>query len=104
MFSSHFLQPLNDLPAIREKVAELESPNPEDDRVIKFAIVGYSYFRPTSSWGLDEFNFVTERRREVADLDLGPQWVEFVRLASGYLLGLQQAGQCNDSEFAVFEA
>jgi hypothetical protein len=28
------------LPEIREKVATLESPNPHDDRMVKFAIVG----------------------------------------------------------------
>jgi hypothetical protein len=50
----------------------------------------------------DKFDFVASRRREVADF--GPRWVEFVCLASGYLLGLYQAGRCDDRECALFEA
>lgn len=99
---THFHQLWDDLPQVREKVAQLESPNPEDDRLVKFAIVGYSYHRPVDAWGRDEFEFVVKRRREVAEFD--PRWVEFVCLASGYLLGLQESGAINDTEFALFEA
>ena len=73
---SHFHQLWNDLPQIREKVALLESPNPDDDRMVKVAIIGYSYYQPIASWGCEEFNFVAQRRREVADFD--ELWVEFV--------------------------
>lgn len=99
---SHFRQLWDDLPHLREKAAMLESPNPDDDCMIKFAILGYSYHQPTSSWGRNELDFISSRRRQVADFD--DPWVEFVCLASGYLLGLYQAGQCNDTEFALFEA
>jgi hypothetical protein len=99
---SHFHQLWNDLPQIREKVALLESPNPDDDRMVKVAIIGYSYYQPIASWGCEEFNFVAQRRREVADFD--EPWVEFVCLASGYLLGMYRAGRCNDAEFALLEA
>jgi hypothetical protein len=48
---AHFRKLWDDLARVREKVALLESPNPEDDRKVKFAIVGYSYHRPVESWG-----------------------------------------------------
>jgi hypothetical protein len=48
---SHFQRLCDDLPLIRESVDALDSPNPEDDRAIKYAIIGYSYHRPAESWG-----------------------------------------------------
>jgi hypothetical protein len=99
---SHFRLLWEQLPEIREKVALLESPNPDDDRMIKFAIVGYSYHQSIESWGRAEFDFVASRRVEVSDF--GPRWVEFVCLASGYLLGLYQAGRCAERDCALFEA
>jgi hypothetical protein len=98
----HFRKLWEDLPDICEKVDLLESPNLEDDRMVKFAIVGYSYHQPVDSWGRDEFEFVAHRRREVAEYD--PRWIEFVCLASGYLLGLANSESINDTEFAIFEA
>src|SRR5262249_54533104 len=99
---SHFRTLWDELPKIREKVTLLESQNPDDDRMTKFAIVGYSYHQSVASWGRAECEFVASRRREVADY--GPRWVEFVCLAWGYLLGLYQAGRCDDRECALFEA
>ena len=98
---AHFRKLWDDLPRVREKVALLESSNPEDDSMMKFAIVGYSYHRPVESWGRDEFEFVAQRLREVAERD--PRWVEFACLASGYLLGLARSGILNESEIALFE-
>jgi hypothetical protein len=98
----HLQRLYDDLPLIRKRVAELESPNAEDDRPVKFAIVGYSYHRPADSWGREEFEFVTLRRREVADLDT--PWIEFVCLAAGYLLGLYQQGHYSDADLRLFEA
>ena len=83
---------------IREKVAALESPHVEDDKPVKFAIVGYSYHRSAESWGREEFDFVGHRRREVADFDT--PWVDFTCLASGYLVGLHQAGRCSEPAIA----
>jgi hypothetical protein len=99
---SHFQRLCDDLPAVREAAAAIESPNPEDDRLNRMAIAGYSYHRPIESWGRDELDFVSRRRREVEGYD--PLWVEFVCLASGYLLGLYQAGELSEAECALFEA
>ena len=99
---SHFQRLCDDLPLIREMVATLESPNPEDDDPVKFAIVGYSYHQSTDSWGSEEFEFVALRRQEVTDFE--SMWIKFTCLASGYLLGLYQSGGCTNSEFALFEA
>ena len=98
----HFRRLWDDLPQIQEDVARLESPNPDDDRKVKFAIVGYSYHQTVDSWGRDEFDFVAQRRQEVAEFE--PRWIEFVCLASGYLLGLAKSESINDTEFALFEA
>lgn len=98
----YFRQLWDELPRVREKVALLESPNPEDDRMVKFAIVGYSYHRPIESWGHGEYEFVQQRRREIVEFD--PRWVEFACLAFGYLLGLAQSGILNDTVCALFEA
>lgn len=86
---SHFELLLNALPSVREKVAKLESPNPEDDQMVKFAMVGFCYNQVLSEWGWEEFNFVATRRQEVADFD--QKWIEFVCLATGYLLGMRKA-------------
>ncbi len=99
---SHFDLLWNELPRIRDQVTQFDAPNPDDDLMVKFAMVGYAFHRRIDAWGCEESAFVASRRREVADL--GPRWVEFVCLASGYLLGLYQAGLCNDSEFAHLEA
>ncbi len=80
----------------------LESPNIEDDRAVKFAITGYAYNRPAESWGREEFDSITPRRVEVADL--GSRWVEFVCLATGYMLGLFQARLLTEHECLRFEA
>src|SRR5262249_21774761 len=99
---SHFERLSDDLPRVRELVASIESPNTEDDRLVKFAIVGYSYHRSAEHWSCDELGFLAQRRNEVEDFD--QPWVEFVCLASGYLLGLWQAGLCSDAELALLEA
>jgi hypothetical protein len=99
---THFDLLWNDLAEIRKKAALLESPNPQDDRMVKLSMVGYSYHRPIASWGCDEYEILASRRRDSADL--GPRWVEFVCLVSGYLLGMHQAGRCSDTEYARLEA
>ena len=52
----------------KEKVAILESPNLEDDRMVRFAIAGF--IRITSQLnreGRREFDFVASPAKEVAD-------------------------------------
>jgi hypothetical protein len=99
---SHFQRLCDDLPRARQMAAAIESPNPEDDRLVGLALAGYSFHQAVESWGRDELDFVTRRRREVEDFD--PLWVEFVCLASGYLLGLYQTGKFGEAECALFEA
>lgn len=81
---AHFQRLLDDLSSVHDIAAEIESPNPEDDWPVRIAIVGYCYHQTVESWGIDELDFISRRRSEVADFD--PPWVEFVCLASGYLL------------------
>src|SRR5262249_49247027 len=99
---SHFQRLCDVLPAVREAAAAIESPNVEDDNLVRIAIAGYCYHQPVESWGRDERDFVSRRRCEVDGFD--PLWVEFVCLASGYILGLYQAGQLSEAQFALFEA
>lgn len=97
----HFDRLWSELPRIREIASEIESPNSIDDRLVKLAIAGYSCHQPTTNWGRQEFDFVALRRQEVADFD--EPWIEFVCLASGYLLGLCGAGLCNGSDSLKYE-
>jgi hypothetical protein len=99
---SHFQRLCDDLPLARQMPATIESPNPEDDRLVRLALAGYSFHQSVDPWGKDELDFVTRRRREVEDFN--PLYGEFVCLASGYLLGLYQAGKCRQAECALFEA
>jgi hypothetical protein len=99
---AHFQRLCDELPYARETAAAIESPNPEDDLLIKIGIVGYCYHQTIESWGSDELDFVSRRRGEVEDFD--PLWIEFVCFASGYLLGLFQAGELSEAKSALFEA
>ena len=99
---THFERLFDDLPSAREIAAAVASSNPEDDLLIRTAIVGYCYHQEAESWGSDELDFVSRRRSEVADFD--PLWIEFVCLASGYLLGAYQTGMLGEGECALFEA
>jgi hypothetical protein len=99
---AHFQRLCDELPSAREAAAAIESPSLEDDLLVKIAIVGYSYHQTVESWGSDELDFVSRRRSEVEDFD--PLWIEFVCFASGYLLGLFQAGELSEAKCALFEA
>ena len=68
---------------------------------MKFAIVGYAQHQPVESWSQGELNFVASRRRDVKEL--GSSWVEFVCLATGYMLGLFQSGVLNEQQCILFE-
>lgn len=98
---SYFSQIWDQLPRIRELASSLESPNAEDDQLVKIAIAGYSYHQPVESWGRNEFDFVKKRRDEVAGYD--SKWIEFVCAASGYLLSLYQSDQINDTQCFQFK-
>ncbi len=99
---SHFQRLLDDRQRLREMAREIESPNSEDDDLVKLAIAGFCCHRPVEHWGFDEFEFVSQRRHEVADFDA--PWVEFVCLAAGYLLGLLQDGKLIEAQGNLFEA
>jgi hypothetical protein len=99
---SHFQRLCDVLPAAREAAEAIESPNPEDDFLIRIAIAGYCYHQSTESWGRAELDFVSGRRREVGGQD--PLWIEFVCLAAGYVLGLIHAGEFSEADCALFQA
>ncbi|MBA4032180.1 MAG: hypothetical protein C0478_15010 [Planctomyces sp.] len=89
-----------------QTVAELVSLNPQDDFLIKMAIVGFSYRSPTSEWDLGHYDFVMQRLSvEFADNEEShygenSQNVKlFYCLAIGYLLGMYQQKFLTDQEF-----
>jgi hypothetical protein len=93
-----------------EMVRDVRSPNPNDDDLIKAAIVGFSYNAPTTSWGSNHFAFV--RRR--LDGDYSEQAVSlyaeqrhavrlFAAICLGYMLGLYEMGRFTDAECQTVE-
>jgi hypothetical protein len=90
---------------------ELLSPNEEDDRAIKTAIIGYSYNSTLDDWGRANYEIVRERLESefsTADLeDYGENGINvrlFYALCAGYLLGLYDACKIDELAFRVAEA
>lgn len=90
------------LPELRQQTASRELPNARNDRLVHLAIAAYSLHCAADSWGQEEAHFVLLRCNEAAEQ--GDRWSEFVGLASGYLLGLHQAGLCDQTDCFRFEA
>jgi hypothetical protein len=93
-----------------ELARQFESPNPEDDLAVKASIVGFSYNAPTQEWDKSHYDFVRLRLdQDYRDEELanyGNNAVNirlFFALSIGYLLGLYQASQINDTEFRQAE-
>lgn len=81
------------------------SPNVEDDRLVKLAIVGFSYRNDTSQWGYEEYqSAVSWINSEYPDSELfefgngGERVRWFASLANGFLLGLRKSGAIDDEE------
>lgn len=88
----------------------LDSANPEDDLVVKAAVVGFSYNAPTAEWDLGHFDFLQNRLdfdyrddelRQYGDKAINVKL--FYALACGYLLGLYHQSQISDEEFSAAE-
>ncbi|MEI8198374.1 MAG: hypothetical protein WCI73_20980 [Phycisphaerae bacterium] len=77
----------------------IKSPNTQDTLVIKAAIVGFSYTVPTETWGIDEYDYVTNALSEIGGLS--ERELLFYALALGYLLGLVHAAKIGPSVFRV---
>ena len=90
---------------LRQVAKEVESPNEEDDLLVKAAIVGFSLFRPTEEWQKHHWQFIEDYRDgDLPDNDSSIKEGEespyriFACLALGAILGAFQDGKLSEEE------
>lgn len=90
---------------LKAQAASLHSPNPEDHRRIKLAMVGFARSSDVTRWGFQHFEFIQNRLETDLSPDcFSPAWIDISCVAMGCLLGLLDAGAFKtDSEFHVAE-
>jgi hypothetical protein len=105
---SHIEQLVDDFHRDMDLAKSLESCNPQDDLVIKMAIVGFSYNSSTQDWAKDHYNMVTSRLgRDYHDTEIaeygenGLNVKLFFALAFGFLLGQYQEQVISEDEFRL---
>lgn len=96
-----FEQLLANYSACLECADGLESPNPEDSRFTKMAIVGFSHYEDTSNWQRGHFEIASDYLAESESIDLPEGAKLYSMLALGALLGMHSAGQIDDRVFRV---
>lgn len=91
---------------LRQQAETLPSPNPQDHRRIRLAIVGFGQSSDVSHWGLDKFQFMEDRlQSDLSEDDFSADWIDFACLAMGYQLGCIDAGILKtDEEFRIADA
>jgi hypothetical protein len=82
--------------ACREAALAISSPNPEDDDLVKLAIVGFSYHQKTEDWRREHWREAKDLLDEFDETDASAAAKEFAMLAFGALLGLRSSGQLDD--------
>ena len=88
----------------------VDSENPEDDLVVKAAVVGFCYNSPIQEWDKGHLEFVKNRLSREFQSDASFDYGEnsenvrlFYALALGYLIGLYQQDKIMDAEFEIAE-
>ncbi len=79
----------------------LDSPNADDNRFIKMAIIGFSYHDATSSWSADNFEIASRYLAESESLDDLDSMKLYSMLALGSLLGMYSAGKIDDHVYRI---
>jgi len=69
------------------------SPNPQDDHLVKLAIIGFSASSPTEQWGREEFHAICRYRQDMPPAEFSRPWIAFACLAFGHILGLRRSGR-----------
>ena len=84
------------------KAAEnIASPNHEDNRFIKMAIVGFSFHQTTENWAPGHYTIAKRYLDESEDLEDAENTKRFNMLALGALLGLYSSGKIDDRVYRV---
>jgi len=93
---------------LRALASSISSPNPEDDDLIKLAIVGFSFSRPTESWSRPHLEYVRRLLAGDYSVDSVAWWEsaadrvrQFAALAFGYLLGQSEAAQLSGDQIKM---
>ncbi|WDQ18505.1 hypothetical protein [Rhodopirellula sp. P2] len=91
---------------LRAQAAALESPNPDDHRRIKLAIVGFSQSSDWNHWSREHLDFIEGRlETDLHSEGFSPDWIDFACLAIGYILGCVDCGKITtDEEFRIADA
>lgn len=82
----------------------LESPNPEDSRFIKMAIVGFSYHEETECWARDHFEVAHDYLCESGSIGASDAMKLYSMLALGALLGMHTSGKIDTSTYRTGHA
>lgn len=101
-----YSQLLNNFKELRAQADALESPNSEDHRRIKLAIIGFAQSSDWNHWARDHVAFIEDRlQNDLAAEEFSEDWIDFSCLAMGYLLGGLDSGIiANDAEFCTADA
>ena len=83
---------------------KLESPNPEDSRLIKMAIVGFSYHDATSNWEAGHCDIASDYLAESESAALPDGAKLFSMLAFGALLGMLSSEKIDDRVYGLGRA
>jgi hypothetical protein len=111
-FTNEYDSLLKGFARYRTEAEALESPNAEDDDLMRMAIIGFSINSKTETWSRPHLDFVrrhleddfSDGQLEFLHGDEAHSYALFAALCLGYLLGLFQAGQLSEADFSVGEA
>jgi len=99
--AAEFERLLKAYPACLAAADSLVSPNQEDNRFTKMAIVGFSYHDRTENWAEGHYALARDYLNESESLENPTPIRLFSMLALGSLLGLYSAGKIDDGVYRV---
>ena len=104
---NHFRRLLTRFVALRSRAQAYVTPNPEDDLLVRLAVVGFSFEARTEAWNYNHFLAVAAYRQHELTPDVlathgvhADTWAEFACLAYGFLLGASAADRISELDFS----
>ena len=83
------------------KLAEdLQTPDGQDTKYSKIAIVGFSYHDKTENWDINHFEMVETYMKECSRAGHDTKMKEYLALCHGALLGLYSSGAIDDNMYS----
>lgn len=100
----HLKRLLEQFEELTARAIEFQSPNPDDDELIRCGIIGFAFHASCDDWDVGHFKYVRNLRDEVLKDAFSEDWRRFTCLAAGYFLGMWRAGLIDDRELHFAEA